>query len=318
MVINYIKCHGTGNIFYLIDETNKVLIEEKQKGNFSKMVCNQDKNVDGILFIGKGERGIAKMRIFNSDGSEAEMCGNGLRCAGRYAGEIFNLNEFKLDTLKENYFIKIKKSDIPNLPNVEVEIGNISTDIKSIPINGFSKNVFNEKVIVLSKGMLYTTVSISNPHIVTIQDSIQLEVMEEQGELIKKHKEVFPEGINLSFLKVINEEEVFVRTYERGVGFTKSCGTGMMSSVLNYCLNNHELFDKRIRVYNDGGMVIITVKREEDNLYSAIFEGNASYIESGKIIYDIDSLSIKKESDYIDEKEAYFKLLEIKDKKLGI
>ncbi|MCM1991041.1 diaminopimelate epimerase [Oceanirhabdus seepicola] len=318
MVINYIKCHGTGNIFYLIDEVNKVLIEEKEKSDFSIMVCNSDKNADGVLFIGKGDRGIAKMRIFNSDGSEAEMCGNGLRCAGRYSGEVFHLNEFSFDTLKEQYYINIKKSDIPNLPNVEVEIGNISTDVKSIPIEGFDNKVFNEKLFVLSKELLYTAVSVSNPHLVTITDSIEWDVMEEQGELIKKHKELFPKGINLSFLKIINENEVFVRTYERGVGFTKSCGTGMMSAVLNYCLNNPHLFDKRIKVYNDGGMVLITVKREEDDLYSATFEGNASYIESGKIIYEIDSLSIKKESEYLDEKEAYFKLLEIKDKKLKI
>ncbi|WBW94762.1 diaminopimelate epimerase [Oceanirhabdus sp. W0125-5] len=317
MKINYIKCHGTGNIFYLIDETNEVVINESEKRDFSIKVCNKDKTADGILFIGKGNSGIAKMRIFNSDGSEAEMCGNGLRCAGRYAGEVFNLKEFKFDTLKENYFIKIKKSDISNLPNVEVEISNITTDINSIPINGFSKKNFNQKVAVLSKDMLYTAVSISNPHLVTITDTIEWDVMEEQGELIKKHHSVFPEGINLSFLKIINENEVFVRTYERGVGFTKSCGTGMMSSVLNYCLNKPELFGQRIKVYNDGGMVLITVKRDDEKLYSANFEGNASYIESGKIKYDSEVLTINKEKEYHDEEKAYLKLLEIKDMKLN-
>lgn len=314
--MEYIKCHGTGNMFYIIDEYDKDNSDENSMSELTKRLCRFDENLDGVLFLVRGSKGTPKMRIFNSDGSEAEMCGNGLRCIGRYVFEKFHKEEFVMETLKTSYNIKVIPEGFLGMVEVSIEIDGITTDMKEIPLNIEGETFINKKLECLSNEQRYSAFSVTNPHLVSIFENVNKEYMEKQGKKIIEKKDVFPQGMNLSLLKKIAEDKVFVRTYERGVGFTKSCGTGMMSSVTNYCIKNPHLLGRKIHVFNDGGMVNITIDKLDEFSFAAKFEGNATYVEKGTINMTDDGVRIFKERIFSEEEESYKKLLQLKDNEL--
>lgn len=318
MNINYIKCHGTGNMFYIIDEFEETLVKEVDKRKFVMGICKIDSELDGILFLVKSLDGLPKMRIFNVDGSEPEMCGNGLRCIARYTLEKFNLSEMEIYTLKSKYKVRYSESNIQGLKCIAINIDGISTSLKNIPISFVGSNFIQEDIEFFKGENRYTAVSISNPHIVSVVKNIDSIEMKYNGEKITSEKNFFPEGINLSYLVKVDDKEVFVRTYERGVGFTKSCGTGMMSSVTNLCIMDDVLFDENIIVHNDGGSVEIKVSRSGPDQFKAVFSGNATYVESGEIFLShIGEFEKNVIRNYDVERDAYCKLLSYKDSRVN-
>jgi diaminopimelate epimerase len=286
MEINIVKCHGTGNDFVLIDElTNDYNINESHRAKMAIVLCDREGLVgaDGILFVQKSLKYDAKMRIFNSDGSEAEMCGNGLRCVGRYAMEILNIDTVNIETMKANYIVKKTENIYKDIQTVEIEIDTVDFSADSLPINVSSSEFIFNKISELSDHLEFTALSITNPHIVTIVDEFDNKAILDIGRRANTLKNIFAAGVNVNFVKILDENSIYVKTYERGVGLTKSCGTGMTASSIVACLKNEMFYNSELNVYNDGGMIKCVVEKSTEGKYKVRFIGNASYIFKASI-----------------------------------
>ncbi|KYH34652.1 diaminopimelate epimerase [Clostridium tepidiprofundi DSM 19306] len=315
MIIEILKCHGSGNDFLLIDEYNKQYnFSEENRKKLAIKLCDRNNGVgaDGILFFCKSNECDAKMRIFNADGSEAEMCGNGLRCVGRYVSEMLSRNVVKIETMYEQYEVKYLSSFYENIKGVKVKINNISSDTRNIPINTSQKQFLFNKILDFSDKLAFSSISVSNPHLIAIVDNIDVNKLEEIGVKTNNSSILFPRGINVSFVKILNENSIYVKTYERGVGLTKSCGTGMMASSTVVCINEPCRFERTLNVYNDGGMIKCKITKEKESVFSAEFSGNATYMFKGKVEIDFqnfDDFSFTLQHNFDNENEEYDKFL---------
>ncbi len=291
MRFNLLKCHGSGNDFLLINEYEKLLLTEQQRIILAKLFCDRNDNLgaDGILFFQASNIANGKMRMFNPDGSEAEMCGNGLRCIGRFACELFDKNSVLIETLKGVSQV-FKDADIyPSLPTYQAELNTISLASKDIPILVNSDTLINQPFI--ADNLLFTAVSMPNPHLVAIVDDISDSELEKIGKLANQSPDKIPNGTNVNFCKILDSNSIYVRTYERGVGLTNSCGSGMSASSLVTCLLGRNSFDKPINVYNRGGLVTCTPKLIDKDKYSVFLSGNATFIFNNTIEFEFSDLT---------------------------
>ncbi|KHD38724.1 diaminopimelate epimerase [Clostridium acetobutylicum] len=287
--INILKCHGTGNDFILIDEyNNNYNLDDETRRDIAIQACNRAKFIggDGILFVQKSDICDAKMRIFNADGSEAEMCGNGLRCVGRYVIEMLNKESVEIETLKSKYWVKSQEDIYEGVKTVKIDIKSVSLDVKTLPLNYQKEKLIFDKIPELSDEFDFTAVSITNPHLIAIVNNIDSDKLVEIGKKGNSTKSVLPQGVNVSFVKVIDSSNIYVKTYERGVGLTKSCGTAMTASSIVSCIGEKVQFDNAINVYNDGGAIKTIVHKDSNRNYSVDFIGNATFIFEGTMELD--------------------------------
>lgn len=292
MKLEYIKCHGSGNDFIIIDEFNHdYQLTEAQRIQLTQTLCKRDKLIgaDGILFVQKSRMADARMQILNADGSEAEMCGNGLRCVARYVAEFLEVEEAVIETKQALLKIKHVEPISEAVATYEVEIGPIALDVITLPMIYPQQHLIHAEIPELSDELMFTALSIPNPHIVTIVEEIDMEQARVIGEKANNLPEVFPRGTNVSFVKLIDKGEIFVQTYERGVGFTNSCGTAMSSSSFVTCLLDYNSFKEEIKVYNAGGMVKCNIIEGAE--LKVMLRGNATYTGSGQLDFDFETPS---------------------------
>lgn len=287
-----IKCHGSGNDFLLIDEMDRgELFTEAERSRLTISLCNRESNLgaDGILFVLNSKQADARMRVFNSDGSEASMCGNGLRCVARYVCEKLGKDEALIETMKVNLHVKKQEELFTNIPTYQVEISPVSFRLADLPFIYDEETLINEKIEELSSYLSFTAVAVPNPHLICIvgTSEIHSDVQKNISEYVNGPNELFPDGVNVSFVKVLEEGKIYVRTFERGVGFTNACGTAMSASTLVTCLNRVNEKEMPVEVYNNGGMVRCIV-HETDGFYSIDLIGNATYVFDAKIDVDLD------------------------------
>lgn len=303
MLINFLKCHGTGNDFIMIDEINNDYnFDEQKRIEFTKEMCDRKGPVggDGVLFIQNSEKCDAKMKILNSDGSEAEMCGNGLRCVGRYVIELFKKDIVEIETLKEKYIVKNSVDIFDGVKTIEICIKTICFELSSLPMVVKDKtNLLFEKIEELDPTLEFTAISISNPHIVSIMNKISTEVLVKIGKKANLPISILPSGVNVNFVEIQDDNSIYVKTFERGVGLTKSCGTGMTASSVVVCVKYPDRFGREINVFNDGGMIKTIVTKDSYGKYCVRFIGNATYIYKSKINFDF----VSRNKNYNIEKE---------------
>ncbi|WP_426348362.1 diaminopimelate epimerase [Alloiococcus sp. CFN-8] len=309
MNIKLIKGHGSGNEFYIIDEAlNKLSLTEEDRGKIAICLCDKlsPLGADGILYVLEGKEADGRMRIFNSDGSEAEMCGNGLRLIGRYLMEKLGKDEVNIATMKALYQVK-KVEDIgKGIYTVEVPVDTITFEPSALPLNYPEETMLFKMVPQLSEKYSFSAVSITNPHLVAITEEIRDSDLTEVGVEANFNKELLPKGTNVNFVKLLSEDSIFVRTYERGVGLTPSCGTGMIASSVITSLYNSEYKNKKLKVVNQGGMINCIVRGNLEDKFLVNFSGNATYIYSTTITYDSGAFElIEPKNSYFEEGEAY-------------
>ncbi|MBC8062392.1 MAG: diaminopimelate epimerase [Clostridiaceae bacterium] len=316
MLINILKCHGSGNDFILIDEwSNAYNFSEEQRVILSQTLCDRKSSLgsDGILFFTKSDKVDAGMRMFNTDGSEAEMCGNGLRCLARYALELLKKDKALIETLKENLEVEKIPDIFQGVKTFKVAIKPVRFQLETLPMIFPKETLRNEKIQGLSEELLFTALSIPNPHIVTIVDTIDEKAIEEIGIKANLDKNIFPRGVNLNFVKPLGENIIYVQTYERGVGLTNACGTGMSSASLVSCLLGINKIDSVITVVNRGGMVKCQPKVDKLGNYSVELMGNATYTFQGEVEFNYDyplDFVYTNEKDYLEDINNYNKLAE--------
>lgn len=282
MQIDLIKGHGSGNDFLIIDEiSNEYSFSENERAELAKLLCNRNSELgaDGILFVMNSEHADGRMRVFNSDGSEASMCGNGLRLVARYICEQQRLNEAVIETMKANLKVSKQKDLIPDIHTYQVEISPILFELHALPFNLNKPTLYNERIEELSSELRFTALAVPNPHLIAIVDTAQLEsdIQKRLSEKVNGPNELFPDGVNVSFVKQLQPGSIYVRTFERGVGFTNACGTAMSASSLVTCLQGLNEFEKVTNVYNNGGMVQCIVHKY-DGKYTIDLIGNATYL----------------------------------------
>jgi len=254
--------HGTGNDYVVIDG-------RKQKiAGFSRLArAMSDRHYgigsDGILVLLDSKSGDFRMRMFNPDGSEAEMCGNGIRCFAKYLYDkrITSKKRLAIETAAgvKDLTLLVKNRTVSS---VVVNMGEPILRRDRIPMIGGQGMVVGE-TLQMDDGSRFTitAVSMGNPHVVIFVEEIERFPVEKYGPIVENH-DLFPNRTNVEFVKVLNRKEVVQRTWERGTGETLSCGTGA-SAVTAACILNR-LTERKIQIHLRGGD-LKTEWREDDN-----------------------------------------------------
>jgi diaminopimelate epimerase len=225
------KMHGLGNDYIVIDNRDQKIIND-YLAKLAKKICERRFSVgaDGLLLISKSIVADAKMRILNADGSEAEMCGNGIRCFSKYCYEngITKKADFLVETLSgvKHVWLKTKGKEVVT---VKVDMGEPNWERSSLPMKGNGECI-DADLDVDGEKFKVTCLSMGNPHCVIFVDCVNCFPVEVIGSKIENHK-AFPKRTNVGFVEVLNENEMNVRVWERGCGETLACGTGTCAAV---------------------------------------------------------------------------------------
>lgn len=250
----FFKMQGLGNDYVYIDCINgKEPIDIK---NLTNRLSNRHFGVgsDGLILLCKSKAADLKMRMFNSDGSEAQMCGNGIRCVAKLAYELGLICE-EITTIETLSGIKTLKLNIVNgkVKTVEVDMGAPILEATKIPVSPSAKiedKKVKAEVKVKNKKIELTCVSMGNPHAVTFVNNIKNFKVAEYGPILE-NADIFPEKANIEFVEVVDKNNIKMRVWERGSGETLACGTGACSSVVASRLNGYT--DRKVNVQLLGG-----------------------------------------------------------------
>ncbi len=289
MNVTLTKVHGSENDFFILDQTqlDRQLTENELKQvtqNVAKRSGGLVGGADGVLSVTQSEHpGVAgKMRVINADGSEASMCGNGIRTVARYLGEKQQQETFKIETMYADLMVKHAPSLAPGIATYQAEISPVSFAAADLKMHVADlSELHHKKIPALSQQLYFTAVAVPNPHLIGFVDHTTL-LGPELGRIASYLNDganpYFPDGVNVSFVEVLGQNHIFVRTYERGVGFTNACGTGMSAASLITVLEQGADFESPITVRNPGGVVKTLVHdRSAAQNYWMELIGNATF-----------------------------------------
>ncbi|MEH3158217.1 MAG: diaminopimelate epimerase [Sphingomonas taxi] len=292
MRFDFVKCHGSGNDFPLID-ARALALGEAEWAAVACALADRRGPVggDGLLLLGQGSGDAAfSMRMFNADGSEAETCLNGLRCVARLGFEALRI-EAATVALKTSTAAVVRDTDLaPGVYTVRETAGPAGLDAAAWPLHGAGARIVEAPVPPLESDRMFTAVAMPNPHLVTFVDRIDEAELVAIGSACEAAPEWLPNRANVSFVELRGTDPaadggqaLFVRTFERGVGLTDSCGSAMAAASFAACLTGRLAYDARITVFNKGGLVRSSVSR--DAMVS--LSGNATWEWRGSVEVDL-------------------------------
>ena len=275
-MIEFTKWHGTGNDFVVIDCTEKNPVAQENRADFAKKFCDRHFGIgaDGILFIDNSTAADFRMRIVNADGSEAEMCGNGIRCVAKYLFDSKKVTtpEFKIETGAGILIPKV------NGDTVTVDMGEPILEGDKIPVAGFGMNrVIDEEIEVEHEKFRMTCVSMGNPHCVIFVDDAEKFPIEQLGTHFEHH-EKFPRKINTEFVQILDRKKIRMRVWERGAAVTLACGTGACATTVASVLNDKT--ERECDIILDGGILHVLWDQKSNHVFMT---GNAVKIFAGNI-----------------------------------
>lgn len=238
--MKFTKMHGIGNDFVVVNALHDFR-EDANLSDLSRRVNDRKFGIggDGLILVLPSKVAEYKMRMFNPDGSEAEMCGNGIRCFAKYLYDrkLIPDTQVKVETLAGVKVLKL----LPRAGKVEqvrVDMGTPRLQRSEIPMRGDDADrVIGEGLKAEGKRFDITAVSMGNPHVVIFEENIDGVPVSRYGPAIETHKS-FPQRTNVHFVQVCNPGEIIIRTWERGAGETLACGTGACACVVACVLNN--------------------------------------------------------------------------------
>ena len=255
--IKFTKMHGIGNDYVYINcfdqrvESPNELAIKMSPRRFSV-------GADGVILICPSSVADAKMRMFNLDGSEGKMCGNGVRCVGKfvYDSGIAHKETITVETLSGIKTLKITDKD-GFADTITVDMGKAEFAPEKIPAIADCESIIDTAITVNGEDYNITAVSMGNPHAVTFCDEIDSLNLEKIGPHFEHH-EMFPEQVNTEFIRVINDKTLQMRVWERGSGETFACGTGACAAAVAAVVNGYCKHDEEITVHLVGGDLFIT------------------------------------------------------------
>ena len=281
------KVHGSQNTFFLLDQTQlQTPLTKNELVNLAQQITNSATGLlngaDGLLVVSNSHhpQAIGKMQVINADGSFASMCGNGLRTVGRYLAQKYHKQSFKVETMQSDLRVSCQPDWAQNVKAVSVEISPVSFAAGDLPFTNLGcSELLNQAVPEFAPNLTFSAVAVPNPHLISLvsEEVLKSDFLAKLGTKLNQKNPYFPDGVNVSFAQVLSSGHLFVRTFERGVGFTNACGTGMSATSLIYALSNQSenLFDKLLTVLNPGGFVQTKVHRTANSYWIELI-GNAT------------------------------------------
>lgn len=251
-------------------------------------LCREVGHTDGLLLtVALGEE--YGMRMFNTDGSEAEMCGNGIRCVARQAQQyVGERDTFDLFSGGKRHAIRREEPIFGSIPTYCVGIGIRLSTPDFLPSMGRKQGFVGEVIPSLDESLRFTYLNLGNPHLVAAVDAIDLDLLSALGEKVKQLGDILPYGTNVSFYRPLGNQTIYTATYERGVGLTASCGTAMTASSTAACLMGYCRHGEPITVLNSGGRVRCCSLRSDEGLLTTL-SGNATYEGEGLLALDFEA-----------------------------
>lgn len=286
MQIDFVKCQGSGNDFPLIDARDGAVAERDWPG-IARALADRAGPVggDGLLLLTAGDGDHAfGMRMFNSDGSEAETCLNGLRCVARAGFERLGLDSATV-RLKTSEATVTRDPDLaPGVVTIREIAGPATRDVRDWPLVGAGAEITEAPLAMLGSARAFTAIAIPNPHLIAFVETVDENELVAIGTMCEAAPDWLPNRANVSFV-VVRDSGLFVRTFERGVGLTDSCGSAMAASTYAACLTGRIAFGHEIAVFNRGGLV--RAQAENDGMVR--LSGNATVEWAGTITVDPDT-----------------------------
>ena len=274
-MIKFTKMQGLGNDYVYMDAIHQKLENESSLAQF---VSNRHFGIgsDGLILICKSDVADFKMRMFNSDGSEAEMCGNGIRCVGKFVYDkgLTDKTTVTIETLAGIKTLELNTKD-GKVETVKVDMGEPILNPKEIPVISDEEPVKNLMLEVGGRKFKFTCVSMGNPHAITeVEDTEKFDV-EKYGKVLEVDK-AFPNKINVEFIQIVDKNHVKMRVWERGAGETLACGTGACATAVACYLNGKT--DRNVEVELLGGKLFIEWNEENNHIFMTgpavtVFEG---------------------------------------------
>ena len=256
--MNFTKMEGLGNDFIMLNGLKENI--PQNLAEFSKKYCDRHFGIgaDGVIIIWQSDIADIKMQIINSDGSEAEMCGNGIRCFAKYLYDkkIIEKKKITVETLAGIIIPEIITDENNQVAAVEVDMGEPVLQGELIPTVFKQEQVVSQPIKIEEREFFITAVSMGNPHCVVFTDDLSDENLHKWGPLIER-SEYFPKKTNVEFVKVLGETEAQMRVWERGAAVTLACGTGACA-VLTAGILNKKLA-KEITLHLDGGDLFMSM-----------------------------------------------------------
>lgn len=254
--MRFTKMHGLGNDFIIINALNGADIADKAA--LARETCDRRFGIgaDGLVLILPSTAGDVRMSIFNSDGSEPEMCGNAIRCVAKYLYErrLIEKKVIHVETLAGMIVPEVLAGPDGKVSGVRVDMGEPRLEREQIPMNGAPGRVILEPLDVGSTVLAVTAVSMGNPHCVVFVPDLEQVDFETMGPMIEKHP-VFPARTNVEFVSVVDPGRVRVKVWERGAGPTLACGTGACAVTVAGVLTGYT--ERRVSVGLPGGTLDI-------------------------------------------------------------
>lgn len=276
-MLKFTKMHGIGNDYIYFDCTKNELPEPEK---LAVKLSDRHKGVggDGIILIMKSDIADFRMRMFNADGSEGKMCGNGTRCIAKYVFDrgLTDKEEFTLETLAGIKKIKVFPEN-GKVKTVSVDMGAPVLDAKDVPVISDVSPVINAPFETENGVFNVTAVSMGNPHgVIFTQTPVREIDVEKLGRPLENHP-AFPDRANIEFINVLSKTELDMRVWERGSGETLACGTGACAAVVAACENGYCDKDTEVCVHLLGGDLYITYSD------TVIMRGPAEFVFDGEL-----------------------------------
>lgn len=262
--MEFVKMEGCGNDYVYVNGFNTKIDNPNE---LSKIVSDRHFGIgsDGLIVINPSEVADFKMSMYNADGSEGKMCGNGIRCVAKYVYD-YKMIDKEVIAVETLAGIKTLKLNVVNgkVKTVRVNMGSPIINAKDVPVISDKEKVINEPVVIDGKEYGITCVSMGNPHAITFVDDTDSLKIEKIGPGFEKN-EIFPDRVNTEFIQIIDRKTIKMRVWERGSGETLACGTGACASVVACVLNN--LTDNKVTVKLLGGDLEIKYDTDENTVY---------------------------------------------------
>ncbi len=274
------KYHGIGNDFVVFDGT-------KGDPGFTPeqiaFMCDRNFGIgsDGVIYVNPGVDGSdVTMRIFNTDGTEPEMCGNGIRCVAKFAYDmgIVKKTDFLIHTGRGNLLAQCTCGPDGKVSSVKIDMGAPILKPELVPVSGDGDRFIDREITADGIRLKINAVSMGNPHCVTF-DPLTDEQIDRLGPFLEAHRDLFPRKANVEFAKV-EDGKIDIRVFERGVGWTLACGTGACATTTAAAINGLVPFDVPVQVHLPGGYLKITVDSRLEHVY---MDGPSEFVYTGTI-----------------------------------
>lgn len=275
--MKFTKMHGIGNDYVYVNCFEETVIDPAETAKF---VSDRHFGIgsDGLILIKPSDVADCEMEMYNLDGSQGAMCGNGIRCVAKYVYDngIVNKTSISVATKSGIKYLDLTIRD-GKVSMVKVNMGSPVLAAKQIPVVADTEEVINVPLDINGTAYHFTGVSMGNPHAVVFLDNIENLEIEKIGPLFENHI-VFPDRVNTEFVKVIDRKTLSMRVWERGSGETLACGTGACAVAVAAVLNGFVDEDELVTVKLLGGDLQILWNRQENIVYMTgsavtVFEG---------------------------------------------